>query len=633
MPIKQLLIKYWGHSTFRPLQEEIINSVMEGRDTLALMPTGGGKSVCYQIPALAMDGICIVISPLIALMKDQVEQLKKKEIKAIAIYSGMPKSEIDIAFDNCIYGDVKLLYLSPERLSSDLAIARIRKMKVNLIAVDEAHCISQWGYDFRPPYLKIADIRQYHPNVPVLALTATATSDVIKDIQTRLSFKKENLFNISFERKNLIYTVSDHEDKPARLLKFVRKEQGQGLIYVTSRLRTSQISDYLTRNKISSSFYHAGLENKERNKRQYEWMTDKIRILVCTSAFGMGIDKKDVRFVVHYNPVDNPEEYYQQAGRAGRDGKNSTALLLFSEADKYELEKNLNIKFPGIDKIKSIYHALGNYFQIPVDGGQELSLDFDIKEFSNNYDFEPLVVYNSLKFLEREGYIMLTDSYYSASRIHFKMNKEALYTFQVENKQYDGFIKEILRLYGGVFNDFITIYETDIAYKTKMAKENVKKILERLDKLEVIEYIPQKDKPQIIYCQPRLDTENLYISKENYNDRKKIAEIKMKAFIDYALSSHKCRSQMLLTYFGETNSKRCGACDVCLKRNELELNEIEFDIIVDKVKPIIQQQPLTIDEIKGLFENIDEVKILKVIRWLRENGKIHMNEEGKLQWI
>ena len=632
MTLQQLLIKYWCHQTFRPLQEDIINSVMQGNDTLALMPTGGGKSICYQIPALAQEGICIVISPLIALMKDQVEKLKKKDIKAIAIYSGMHKSEIDIAFDKCVYGDVKLLYISPERLSSDMAIARIRKMKVSLLAVDEAHCISHWGYDFRPPYLKIAEIREFLPDVPVLALTATATAEVIIDIQKKLLFKKENVFSVSFERKNLIYSVTYGGDKSDRLLKFVKKTDGQGIIYVRSRIRSAEISDFLIKNNISSTYYHAGLENKLRMSRQSEWMKGKTRIIVCTSAFGMGIDKPDVSFVIHYDPVETIEEYFQQAGRAGRDGNKASALLLYSEADKYELLKNFNIKFPGMEKIKSVYKALGNYYQLATGSGMDESFDFDIKDFCNNYKLEVLLAFNCIKFLERAGYIIHTERFTAPSRLHIKMNKEELYRFQVENIKYDNFIKTLLRSYGGTFTDFQIIYENDIAYRVKIPQENVVKILEHLRKLNVLDYIPQKSKPQIIFCKPRLDTEHIHISKEDYDDRRQVAEKKLEAFIDYAESNHKCRSQMMLAYFGEINSKRCGFCDVCLKRNILDLNELEFDLIADKLKPILLKQPLSLDEIIALFENIDDSKILKVISWLRENGKLHLNTDNKFEW-
>ncbi len=633
MTIQQLLIKYWGHKDFRPLQEEIINSVMQGKDTLALMPTGGGKSLCYQLPALAMDGICIVISPLIALMKDQVEKLRQKDINVVAVYSGMAKSEIEIAFDNCVYNDVKLLYLSPERLTSDLAIARIRKMKVSLIAVDEAHCISHWGYDFRPPYLRIAEIKEYLPGVPVLALTATATSEVVEDIQKKLQFKAKNVFRVSFERKNLRYTVSDKGDKLFELLNFVKKEEGQGIIYVRSRIRTSEIAEYLYNNSVSVTYYHAGLETKVRSSRQNDWMRGKTRVIVCTTAFGMGIDKPDVRFVIHYDPPESIEEYFQQAGRAGRDEKEAEALLLFNDSDANELERLFSLKFPGIDKIKSIYHSLGNYFQIPVGGGMDLSFDFNIREFCNNFNHETMVVFNSLKFIEREGYIMLTDRTNNPSRLHFKMDKEQLYNFQVKHIKYDSFIKVILRTYGGLFNDYQNIYENDLSYKyNHLPQENIVKLLEKLKQEGVLDYIPARNKPQVIYCIPRTDISDVYISNETYSERKKIAYEKLKKFIDYASNGSKCRSQMLLAYFGEDNVKRCGICDFCQKRNVLEMSELEFDMIIDKIKPVLLKEAHSLNELFSLFDNIDDNRIIKVVKWLKENGKIHLNAENKFEW-
>jgi ATP-dependent DNA helicase RecQ len=633
MTIQQLLIKYWGHKTFRPLQEDIIDSVMQGKDTLALMPTGGGKSLCYQLPAMAMDGICIVISPLIALMRDQVEKLKQKEINAVAIYSGMSKSEIDIAFDNCVYNGVKLLYLSPERLTSDIAIARIGKMKVNLIAVDEAHCISHWGYDFRPPYLRIAEIKQYLKDVPVLALTATATSEVVNDIQKKLLFKTENVFRVSFERKNLRYTVNDEGDKYFELLKFIRREKGQGIIYARNRKKTNEIAEFLNNNSFSVTYYHAGLETKVRSNRQKEWMNGKINIIVCTTAFGMGIDKPDVRFVIHYDPPESIEEYFQQAGRAGRDEIDAEALLMFNDTDTNELERLYNLKFPGIDKIKDIYHALGNYYQLAVGSGQDESFDFEIRDFCNNYKLETMVVFNSLKFLEREGYIILTERINSPSRLHFKMNKEELYKFQIGNMQYDNFIKLILRSYGGLFNDYQSIYENDLAYKyNNVPQENIVKLLGKLKQEGVVEYIPRKSKPQIIYCSPRIDEADIYISNENYNERKIIAHKKLHMLIDYASNEHKCRSQMLLSYFGEDNAKRCGICDFCYKRNVLDINELEFDMIIDKIKPVLIKEPHTLDELFSVFDNIDKNKIIKVVKWLKDYGKIHLNVENKYEW-
>ena len=632
MNIHQILTRYWGHTSFRPLQEEIINSVLQGKDTLALMPTGGGKSICFQVPALLNDGLCIVISPLISLMKDQVDSLKRKGIKAVAVYSGMHYHEIDLAFDNCAHGDVKFLYLSPERIMSETLRLRLKKMKVNLIAVDEAHCISQWGYDFRPPYLKISEFRSLLPNVPLLALTATATPNVIVDIQSKLAFKWENVFVKSFERKNLTYAVIKEEDKFNRLLRIASKVSGSGIIYVRNRRRTKDISDFLNNNKITADYYHAGLDAKSRDSRQNAWMTGAKRVMVATNAFGMGIDKADVRFVVHFDIPDSIEAYYQEAGRAGRDDRKSFALLMYNEADIIDARKNFENAFPTIDEIKNVYQCLGNYYNLAVGSGRDTSFDFDISLFSNTYNLKPLTIFNSLKFLEKEAYILTTDSFHQPSTVHIKVDKETLYRFQVENKLYDNFIKTILRSYGGVFNDFVKISESEVAARAGITKEVVTQYLRALDKLDVLSYIQQKEKPQIIYSKERVDTKDLFIAKENYQERKIISHNKLEAVIYYATSVLKCRSHMLLDYFGEEDSKRCGQCDVCLERNKLELNELEFDTVINILKPILQQEPKTLEETVALVKGISENRILKAIQWLVEHGKILISEEQQLFW-
>jgi ATP-dependent DNA helicase RecQ len=630
--IHQILIKYWGHTAFRPLQEEIINSVLQGNDTLALLPTGGGKSICFQVPALINEGICLVISPLIALMKDQVENLKKRGIKAVAVYSGMNYNEIDLALDNCAHGDIKFLYLSPERLSSDLVRARLKKMKVNLIAVDEAHCISQWGYDFRPPYLKIAEIRDIFPKTPVLALTATATANVVIDIQKKLEFKKENVFSKSFERKNLAYAVLHEEDKFNRLLRIISKVNGSGIIYVRNRRKTRDISDFLNRNKIDSDYYHAGLDAKTRDARQNAWMAGAKRVMVATNAFGMGIDKADVRFVIHFDLPDTIEAYFQEAGRAGRDDKRSFAILMYCNSDIIDAKQNLENAYPPVDEIKNVYQCLGNYFNLAVGSGKDASFDFDITRFASMYNLKPLAVFNSLKFLEKEGYVMATDALHQPSMIHIKVDKETLYRFQVENKMYDNFFKTILRSYGGTFSDFVKVSETEIASRTNVTKKQTTDYLANLDKLGILSYIPQKESPQIIFSNERVDTKDLYISKENYHERKRIGEEKLNAVIHYVSSNLKCRSQILLSYFGDDDPKRCGQCDVCLERNKLELSEIEFDVVVDHLKPILQKKPLPLDTVVGMVKGVSEDRVIKAIQWLIDNDKITMDEDKMLSW-
>lgn len=465
MDILGILRKYWGYGAFRPLQENIIQSVLAGRDTLALMPTGGGKSICFQVPALAQDGICIVVTPLIALMKDQVENLKERGITAVAIYSGMRKREVDIALDNCIYGPVKFLYLSPERLTSEMVRERIRHMRVNLFAIDEAHCISQWGYDFRPPYLQLSDLRELHPDVPYLALTATATPDVVTDIQEKLGFRNGVVLKKSFYRENLAYMVLHEEDKQRRMLRIIRKLGGSGIVYVRNRRETQETARFLVNEGISADFYHAGLPSEERTAKQDNWKAGHTRVIVATNAFGMGIDKADVRFVIHLEPPDSLEAYYQEAGRAGRDGKKAHAVLLYQDADLTQLKKNFQDSFPSVASIRKVYQYLGNYFQLAYGAGENLTLDFDIGEFCQRYQLETIPVLNALKFLERDGWVLLTESVYLPSRIKFEVPPDELYKFQVENQQLDGFIKMILRAYGGAFDHYIPIREQELSRK------------------------------------------------------------------------------------------------------------------------------------------------------------------------
>ncbi len=632
MTIQQILLKYWGYSHFRSLQEEVITSVLEGKDTLALMPTGGGKSLCFQVPALAKEGICIVISPLIALMKDQVENLKAKGIKAMAITSGMSKKEIDIAFDNCVYGNYKFLYLSPERLDSGLARARIQKMKVNLIAVDEAHCVSQWGYDFRPSYLKIAEIRELLPSVPVLALTATATPDVVVDIQKKLLFKKENLLRKSFERKNLAYVVIREEDKLRRLLKVVNRISGAGIVYVRNRKKTHDIADFLRANNVSADFYHAGLDAHTRDAKQEAWIQNKSRVIVCTNAFGMGIDKPDVRFVVHLDLPDCLEAYFQEAGRAGRDEKKSYAVLLCNEADKIDAEHNLKMSFPSMDDIRKTYQSIANYFQIPTGSGQGSSFDLDIVDLCTKYGLNHLTTYNSLKFLEREGLVTLTESFSMPSRIHFLLNKEELYKFQVEHTAYDDLIKILLRSYSGLFDSYVKIAEPEIARRLSRPYDEVKKMILELQKMEVLSYLPQTDMPQLMFSVSRLDAKNIMISEEILKKRKESARLRTDAILHYMGSKTKCRSQMLLSYFGETDSYRCGICDVCLERNKLELSSLEFETVAGQVKDLLAQRPLELRALVNAVSNSREDKTIKVIQWLLDNGKLFYDAENRLEW-
>ena len=628
----QILLKYWGYSSFRPLQEDIIRSVLGGKDTLALLPTGGGKSICFQIPALAREGICIVISPLIALMKDQVENLRKRGIPAAALYSGMHPHEIEITLSNAAYGNLKFLYLSPERLTTLRIREAIRMMKVNLLAVDEAHCISQWGYDFRPPYLALSDIRELIPEVPVLALTATATPKVVTDIQRKLRFRQENLFQKSFERKNLTYLVIKEEDKLKRLIRILDKVKGTAIIYVRNRRRTKEIAEFLVKNKISADYYHAGLDPALRDKRQQAWIREEKRVIVSTNAFGMGIDKSNVRLVIHFDLPDCIEAYFQEAGRAGRDEKRAYAVLLFEAADILDARNNLTLAFPEIRTIRDVYQSLGNFYQIPVGVGKDQQFDFDLAIFADQYRFQPVVVYNCLKFLEKEGFIMLTEPFFNPSKIHIKASKEELYRFQVENATYDHFVKTMLRSYGGILTDFVKISESELARRSGISESQSVKSLNHLARLQLLDYIPQTGKPQLIFTQERLDVADLNLSDENYRFRLDEARLRTEKMISYVESNARCRSQLLLSYFGETGAKRCGTCDICLERNKISLNEMEFNRIVELIKPVLKNRSYNLDEIVAVAETVNEDKVLRALQWLIDNEKIIIEPDGKYRW-
>ena len=627
----QILNQYWGHTKFRPLQEDIIQSVLDGHDTLALMPTGGGKSICFQVPALAKEGICIVISPLIALMKDQVEQLKAKNIRAASIVSGMTKKEVDITLDNCIYGNYKFLYVSPERLESELFLARFKKMPVNLLAVDEAHCISQWGYDFRPPYQRIAAIRELIPNIPILALTATATKEVKKDICNKLEFKNEKIFVKSFTRKNLSYVVMNEEDKLTPMLRILRNVQGSSVVYVRSRRKTQEISDWLNKQNIHAGFYHAGLPNKTRSEKQDLWKKGVVRVIVATNAFGMGIDKADVRSVIHLDLPDNLESYYQEAGRCGRDEKLAYAILICNPHDVIELNHRKEEQFPKIEEIKSVYQALCNYLQIAINAGEGMSYEFDIVAFAAQYKLHPLKVVKRLKILELEDYISLSESIYLPSRIRMLLHDLQLYKFQVEQTVYDHLIKTLLRNYGGIFDDYVAIHEQDIATKSGIDKADAIKLLHQLNNLDVLSYIPQTDKPRITFNRSRADANELIISAEHLELRKKRFVQKADALIHYATDSYHCRSMMLLEYFGEHADQRCGTCDYCRQRNKLEINDLEFEQLTIKIKTSLNNKPIGLNELMETLPISNDEKALKVVQWLLDNDHLIYTDDEKLR--
>ena len=628
---KDILKKYWGYDSFRPLQEEIINSVLDDIDTLALMPTGGGKSICFQVPALCKEGVCIVISPLIALMKDQVFQLKKRNISAAAIYSGMRYKDIDRLFDNAVYGGLKLLYLSPERLVTDLAIERIKKMNVNLIAVDEAHCISQWGYDFRPPYLQIAEIRELIPNAPILAVTATATKEVVEDIQQKLEFRSGKVFQKSFERKNLAYVVLEEENKEKKLLSILQNVKGSAVVYVRNRRGTKDVANLLRSKGINANFYHAGLSSKARSAKQEAWIEGKLRVMVSTNAFGMGIDKADVRSVVHMSLPDSLEAYFQEAGRAGRDGKKSYAVLLYNESDKSKLLWSYKNSFPEISEIKRVYNALGSYLQLAIGSGFGKSFDFDITAFTKNFKLDLLRTFSCLKILEQAGWIVLSDAVFIPSSIKIIVNKEQLYEYQIKNRSLDLIIRTILRTCHGVLTHFVGIDESIMSRFLKIPREQLTKAFQKMQADNILKYNQQKDKPQIIYLQARVDTSNLLIDQKLYAFRKKRYLERINKAIAYA-EDDKCRNQSLLNYFGERNVIPCGICDVCLGRTKTELPADEFERYKEKIKKMLQKEKLSLEELVDSFSSNRHPIVLKTLEFLLDENII-AKEGLTLVWV
>ena len=622
---RAILQKYWGYPSFRPLQEDIVDSVMAGKDTLALLPTGGGKSICFQVPAMAMEGLCLVITPLIALMKDQVTHLVDKGIPAAAIYSGMHPDALELAYNQAAYGRLKFLYVSPERLQTNAFIEALRKMKVCLLAVDESHCISQWGYDFRPPYLKIADIRPYMPKTPVLALTATATAKVVDDIQFRLGFKQKNIFQSSFERKNVTYNVYHEADKYGVLRrKLEAMKEGSAIVYVRNRKRTQVIADWLNSVGISSTFYHAGLDSKTRDERQDLWMKGKVKVIAATNAFGMGIDKPDVRLVIHIDLPDSIEAYFQEAGRAGRDLKPSEAFLLVSPADIKKLQENLTQSFPELGRIKLIYNALGNYFSIPVGAGENVSYPFVISDFANRYGFSIIEVFHTLKILEKEGFLVLSDSFDEPSKVMIKASRDDIYGFQVNNPQYSELVKYMLRSLPGVMSDFVKVNEEVMAKKIGMQVEKVIEQLKKLEAYNFLSYAPRNDKPQILFLSEFVDAKHFGLSKENYYDRKKDAEERVKAVVNFVNNDEECRSVQLLRYFNEKTRKTCGRCDVCLKQQ----HRVPYDAIENRVRSVLSEEMMPMNEILSQCSDFEESQVLDAIRFLVDNEVLQVEKDG-----
>jgi ATP-dependent DNA helicase RecQ len=626
MTIQEILKTYWNHDAFRPMQEDIIQSVLLGYDTLALLPTGGGKSVCFQVPAMAKEGICIVVSPLIALMKDQVENLKQKGIEAIAITAGMSKREIDMALDACVYNNVKFLYLSPERLLSELVQERIKYMQVCLFAVDEAHCISQWGYDFRPAYLHIADLREIHPEVPVLALTATATAEVRQDIQDKLQFKDARVFQKSFERKNLSYVVQNEENKFKKLLDVVKGVKGSGIVYVRSRRECAEIAKFYLDNGIRADFYHAGLTPDERSKKQESWKGNATRIMVATNAFGMGIDKPDVRFVIHKDPPESLEAYYQEAGRGGRDEKKAYAVLLYNSSDHTRQEKIFELSFPSVDEIKAVYHHLGSLYSVAYGAGEGLSFDLDVGAFCAKYKLDVVKTLNALKFLEQSEYLAFSESVFLPSRFRFEVRHDELYNFQIQNAGWDAFVKTLLRSYGGAFENYVRLKEFDVARRANLSVQQVIEGLKQLQQLNVLTYLPQNDQPQVTYLRPRQQNKELYIDKRYIEQRKAIYLKKMEAVFAYC-TKKRCRSQQLLAYFDEPNAEKCGVCDVCLEEKRRQSAVDVTDDITNEVVQLLTTESLDIGSLISSMKTGTEKERLDTVRLLLDAGKLKFNGE------
>ena len=627
---KSILKHYWGYDNFRGIQEDIISSIGSGRDTLGLMPTGGGKSITFQVPALANPGLCLVITPLIALMKDQVQNLRKHGIKAQAVYSGMTREEIVIALENCIFGDYKFLYISPERLGTEIFQNKLRSMKVSMITVDESHCISQWGYDFRPAYLKIADVRKLLPDVPVLALTATATPEVVKDIQVRLAFREENVFRMSFERKNLAYIVRRTEDKSGELLHILNQVQGSAIVYTRNRKRTKEISLFLNQHDISATFYHAGLDNKTKDLRQKGWQAGTYRVMVATNAFGMGIDKPDVRLVIHIDFPDSPEAYFQEAGRAGRDGQKAYAVLLYAQSDKTILKKRISDTFPEKDYIRQVYDHINYYYQMAMGDGRGCTFAFNINEFCQRFKHFPVRVDSALKILTRAGYLEYTDEQDNASRLIFTLRRDELYRMEEHNQDTEKLLRIILRSYTGLFSDYAYINEETLAQRSGLSRQQVYDTLILLTKRHILHYIPGKKTPYIIYTRERQDTNRIVLNKEVYEDRKRSYEKRIQAMLEYAESNDQCRSRMLLHYFGENNEHNCGQCDVCLEKHTSGLKKGEYEDIASDIKNLLNRHPHTPQEVIHAL-SVPEEKILNVLTYLlseerikQENGKLYL---------
>ena len=625
----RILREYWGYDSFRTLQEEIIQSVWEGRDTLGLMPTGGGKSLTFQVPVMAMKGICLVVTPLIALMKDQVDNLRERGIKAAAVYSGMSREEILTTLENCIFGDFKFLYVSPERLSSEIFIVKLQAMNVCLLVVDESHCISQWGYDFRPSYLKISEIRRLLEEVPVLALTATATAEVVDDIQEKLHFRKKNVYRTSFQRENLSYVVRTADNKLEELVRILHSVPGSGIVYVRSRQQTKEIAHTLQKAAIPAEYFHAGLTHEVKVLKQNNWKNGNCRVMVATNAFGMGIDKADVRTVVHMDLPNSLEEYFQEAGRAGRDGERSYAVILYSKSDSAKLRKRITDAFPVREFIVRVYEALGNYYQVAVGAGFGNAYDFSLHEFCIPFKFPFLQTHHALKILELAGYIEYTEEIDLRSRVRFLIYRDEMYTLQL-NTEMDELLHTLLRNYTGLFSDDVYIDESLLAVRMGKSRKEVCEMLITLSRMRYIRYIPQKKTPFVLFTTSREDTPFVSISRQVYEERKKRFEKRITSMIAYVEEQEVCRSRMLLIYFGEKEPMDCGECDVCRRKNESGVTNYLFRNLREKILSLMEPEPSY--RLNRLVERVSEQdgspeQVIRVIRFMVDTGELSLRDD------
>ncbi len=621
---RNLLKKFWGYDAFRPLQEEIIDSVLQGHDTLALLPTGGGKSLCYQLPALMRDGVCLVVSPLIALMKDQVQKLNDRHLKAACIVSGMPRQVVSGVLMGAVSGTLKFLYVSPERLCQQMFIEHFRRMKVGMIAVDEAHCISQWGYDFRPPYLQIASIRDYHPQVPVIALTATATPAVADDICQKLKMTDCHRFQSSFVRSNLAYMVLNDGDKNHRLLRIVRRVGGSGIIYMRNRRGTQTVARFLEASGVSVTFYHAGLDAAERDRRQAAWMMGRCQVMVATNAFGMGIDKPDVRFVIHMDIPDSLEAYFQEAGRAGRDGEKSYAVLLCDTSDVDRLYRDIDIDFPEIRQIRNVYKALCNYYRLPVGGGADSQFDFDIEKICSVYNFRPREFYGACKILEREGLIAIPELEDTSSTLYIPVARDELYRFQVNHQRLGDILQAVIRVYPGLMDCAVPVDERKIASKCYTTSSEVVQMLRQLHEMHIVQYRPQPLTSQIFFLSERIDEHSIYPSEQNYAMLKKSAQQRIKSIVGYISNNKHCRSRQLVDYFGEHTESKCGICDVCLR------DKSKPSDILKAVERLLEKSPMGAQQLIQMLSSEDYEHVGDTLREMIDRGEIVLDENSQL---